>query len=84
VCRAQLTLPDVPGDDAVAILSNSRLLFVQLRKLKVIWQTPFEDLQSLSLEAAGIGLVLRGGTSGPFLPIAEQTGRDWFFKNIGR
>ena len=75
---------DVPGDDAVAMLSNQRLLFVQLRKLKVIWQVPFEELQSLSLEQTGIALILRGGTPGPFLPINEQTGREWFFKNIGK
>ncbi len=75
---------DVPGDDAVSILSNNRLLFVQLRKLRVIWQVPFEELQSLSLEQSGIALILRGGTPGPFLPIGEQTGREWFFKNIGK
>jgi len=76
--------PDVPGDDAVSILSNNRLLFVQLRKLRVIWQVPLEELQSLSLEQSGIALILRGGTPGPFLPIGEQTGREWFFKNIGK
>ncbi|KAL7419546.1 Vacuolar protein sorting-associated protein 13 [Cryptotrichosporon argae] len=75
---------DIPGDDAVAVLSNSRLLFVQLRKLRVIWQVPFDELQSLSLEQNGIALVLRGGTPGPFLPIGEQAGREWFFKNIGK
>jgi vacuolar protein sorting-associated protein 13A/C len=75
---------DVPGDDAVSILSSTRLLLVQLRKLKVIWQVPFEELQSLSLESSGISLILRGGTQGPFLPIADQTGREWFFKNIGK
>ncbi|EIW72804.1 hypothetical protein TREMEDRAFT_25659 [Tremella mesenterica DSM 1558] len=75
---------DVPGDDAVAILSTNRLLFVQLRKLKVVWQVPFEELQSLSLEQTGIALTLRGGTPGPFLPISEQTGREWFFKHIGK
>jgi vacuolar protein sorting-associated protein 13A/C len=74
----------VPGDDAVSILSSARLLFVQLRKLKVIWQVPFEELQSLSLESSGIALILRGGTPGPFLPIADQTGREWFFRNIGK
>ena len=75
---------DVPGDDAVSILSNSRLLFIQLRKLRVIWQVPFEELQSLSLEQTGIALILRGGTPGPFLPIGEQTGREWYFKKIGK
>ncbi|BEI82300.1 hypothetical protein CcaverHIS002_0301680 [Cutaneotrichosporon cavernicola] len=75
---------DIPGDDAVAILSNHRLLYVQLRRMRVIWQVSFDELQSLSLEASGIALVLRGGTPGPFLPIAEQTGREWFFRKIAK
>lgn len=75
---------DLPGDDAVSLLSNNRILYIQLRRLKVLWQVPFEDLQSLSLEANGINLVLRDGRGGPFLPVGEQTAREWYFKQIGR
>lgn len=75
---------DIPGDDAVAILSSMRLLFVQLRKQRIIWQVSFDELQSLSLEQSGIALTLRGGTPGPFLPIAEQSGREWFFRKIAK
>ncbi|WRT64162.1 uncharacterized protein IL334_001091 [Kwoniella shivajii] len=75
---------DLPGDDAVSILSNNRIVQVQLRRLKVIWQVPFEELASLSLEANGINLVNRDGRGGPFLPVSEQTAREWYFKQIGR
>ncbi|WWC86271.1 uncharacterized protein L201_001144 [Kwoniella dendrophila CBS 6074] len=75
---------DLPGDDAVSILSNNRIVQVQLRRLKVIWQVPFEDLASLSLEANGINLLNRDGRGGPFLPISEQNAREWYFKQIGR
>nr|XP_019015055.1 vacuolar protein sorting-associated protein vps13 [Kwoniella pini CBS 10737]OCF53836.1 vacuolar protein sorting-associated protein vps13 [Kwoniella pini CBS 10737] len=75
---------DLPGDDAVSILSNNRIVQVQLRRLKVIWQVPFEELASLSLEANGINLLNRDGRGGPFLPISEQTAREWYFKQIGR
>jgi vacuolar protein sorting-associated protein 13A/C len=75
---------DIPGDDAVALLSDQRLALMQLRKMKLIWDVPLSEMQSLSLEDGGIGLVLRGGQSGPFLPISDRTGRDWLFKNIGK
>nr|XP_018267277.1 vacuolar protein sorting-associated protein vps13 [Kwoniella dejecticola CBS 10117]OBR89435.1 vacuolar protein sorting-associated protein vps13 [Kwoniella dejecticola CBS 10117] len=75
---------DLPGDDAVSILSNNRIVQVQLRRLKVIWQVPFEELASLSLEANGINLTNRDKRGGPFLPITEQTAREWYFKQIGR
>nr|ODO02780.1 vacuolar protein sorting-associated protein vps13 [Cryptococcus depauperatus CBS 7855] len=75
---------DLPGDDAVSILSNNRILQVQLRNLRVIWQVPFEELQSLSLEVSGVNLVNRDGRGGPFLPIPDRSVREWYFKQIGR
>lgn len=75
---------DIPGDDAIAILSNNRVLHVQLRKLKKIWGVPFEDLQSVSAEPTGIAFIYRDGKGGPFLPIPDVQARQWFFKAIGK
>jgi vacuolar protein sorting-associated protein 13A/C len=75
---------DVTGDDAVALLSNNRIIFVQLRKLKELWMVPFEDLQSVSAEPTGIAFIYRDGKPGPFLPISDAQGRQWFFKAIGK
>ena len=75
---------DVPGDDAVTLLSNERLVLFQLRKLKLVWQVSFAELSSLQLEERGIALMLRGEQPGPFIPIPDKTGRDWLFKNIGK
>lgn len=75
---------DVPGDDAVTLLSNQRLCLFQLRKLKLIWEVPFSEVGSLSLAEGGIGVILRDKSPGPFIPIPDRTGRDWFFKNIGK
>lgn len=68
----------------MAILSNNRILSVALRKLKVIWTVPFEELHSLSLESNGIHLIWRGNKPGPFLAITDPSSRDWFFKAIGK
>ena len=68
----------------MTLLSDQRLVLFQLRKLKLIWQVSFGELASLSLEERGIGLILRGGQPGPFIPIPDKTGRDWLFKNIGK
>jgi vacuolar protein sorting-associated protein 13A/C len=75
---------DVPGDDAIAILSNNRVIFAQLRKLKQIWGISFEELQSVSAEPNGIAFTYRDGKAGPFLPISDAQGRQWFFKAIGK
>ena len=75
---------DIPGDDSVSILSNKRILHIQLRKLRMLWEVPFAELASLSLESSGIALYARDGKPGPFLPIPEKTGREWYFRHIGR
>lgn len=75
---------DTPGDDSVAILSNNRILSVSLRKLKVGWTVPFEELASLSLESDGIALIWRDGRPGPYMAIPDKAGRDWFFKAIAK
>lgn len=68
----------------MSILSNKRILNVQIRKLREIWEVSFEDLASLSLESSGIALFSRGGKPGPFLPVSEKAAREWYFRHIGR
>jgi len=68
----------------VSILSNNGIFNVQLKKLRVLWHVPFYQLGSLSLESSGIALYTREGKHGPFLAISEKTGREWYFRQIGR
>jgi len=66
------------------------MLLVKITKLKLQWDVPFVDLSSVSLEPSGISLSLkerdggRSGGDGPFLAIADQTARLWFFQHIER
>lgn len=52
--------------------------------MRQIWAMAFTDLGSLSLESTGISLFTRDGKNGPFIPISEKSGREWFFRQIGR
>jgi vacuolar protein sorting-associated protein 13A/C len=77
---------DIPNDDddIVALLTETRILLIRSRRLKVGWDVPFSDLASINLEKHGIGLVLRGNVTGPFLPLPDQSARLWLFRNIER
>lgn len=73
---------DLTGDDSVLILTTTRILLIRSTTLRVLWEVPFEELQTISLEPGGIGLVLRGDVGGPFVPVAEASERGFLFKHI--
>ncbi|KWU46731.1 hypothetical protein RHOSPDRAFT_14825 [Rhodotorula sp. JG-1b] len=80
---AHLDLPS-SDDTLVVILTTVRILLVRVNKLKVGWDVPISDLATISLEASGITLVLRGNVPGPFLAIADQSARLWLFRHLER
>ncbi|GAA6061937.1 hypothetical protein JCM10212_001505 [Sporobolomyces blumeae] len=77
-------------ETVVCILTTTRMLLVRIHKLKLQWDVPFVDLNSVSLEPSGISLSLkdrdggRSGGDGPFLAISDQAARFWFFHHIER
>ncbi|GAA5952650.1 hypothetical protein JCM21900_006060 [Sporobolomyces salmonicolor] len=80
---AHLDLPS-SEDTLVVILTTTRILLVKVNKLKVGWDVPISDLATISLEASGITLVLRGNVPGPFLAIPDQSARLWLFRHLER
>ncbi|GAA6006460.1 hypothetical protein JCM10207_004941 [Rhodosporidiobolus poonsookiae] len=80
---AHLDLPS-SEETLVVILTTTRILLVKINKLKVGWDVPIADLQTISLESTGITLVLRGGVSGPFLAVPDQSARTWLFQHCSR
>ncbi|GAA5969299.1 hypothetical protein JCM11641_007543 [Rhodosporidiobolus odoratus] len=80
---AHLDLPS-SEDTLVVILTTTRILLVRVNKLKVGWDVPISDLATISLEAAGISLVLRGNVPGPFLAVPDQSSRLWLFSHFQR
>ncbi|BGP21450.1 Vacuolar protein sorting-associated protein 13 [Rhodotorula toruloides] len=80
---AHLDLPS-SDDTLVVILTTTRILLVRVNKLKVGWDVPISDLATISLEASGITLVLRGSVPGPFLAIPDQSARLWLFRHLER
>ncbi|TPX30777.1 hypothetical protein SmJEL517_g05746 [Synchytrium microbalum] len=45
-------------EDLVAIVTANRILMIRVKRLKVDWDVPFEDLQLIRSENAGISLVI--------------------------
>jgi vacuolar protein sorting-associated protein 13A/C len=74
---------ELPREDVVVILTYSRIMLIKSKKLTSEWDVPLKDIQTISKERTGLSLTLRGGTNGPFIPVAEESSRNFLYKKIG-
>ncbi|KAH9220013.1 hypothetical protein DL95DRAFT_520355 [Leptodontidium sp. 2 PMI_412] len=74
---------ELPREDVVVILTYSRIMLIKSKKLTSEWDVPLKDIQTISKERTGLSLTLRGGTNGPFIPVAEESSRNFLYRKIG-
>ena len=74
---------ELPREDVVVMLTYSRIMLIKSKKLTSEWDVPLKDIQTISKERTGLSLTLRGGTNGPFIPVAEESSRNFMYRNIG-
>jgi vacuolar protein sorting-associated protein 13A/C len=74
---------ELPREDVVVMLTYSRIMLIKSKKLISEWDVPLKDIQTISKERTGLSLTLRGGTNGPFIPVAEESSRNFLYRKIG-
>ncbi|KAL9128311.1 MAG: hypothetical protein Q9217_002989 [Psora testacea] len=74
---------ELPGKDMLVMLTYNRIMLVQMKKLRTEWDIKLNDIQTISKERTGMSVTLKGGTNGPFIPIADEESRNWLYKQIG-
>jgi len=74
---------ELPREDVVVMLTYSRIMLIKAKKLTSEWDVPLKDIQTISKERTGLSLTLRGGTNGPFIPVAEESSRNFLYQKIG-
>ena len=73
---------ELPGKDMMVLLTYNRIMLVRSNKLTTEWDIKLSDIQTISKERTGMGITLKGGTNGPFIPVAEESARNWLYKHI--
>ena len=73
---------ELPREDMVVMVTYARILLIRSRKLTSEWDVPLKDVQTISKERTGLSLTLRGGTNGPFIPIADESGRAFLYRMV--
>ncbi|EEP80464.1 conserved hypothetical protein [Uncinocarpus reesii 1704] len=70
------------GKDMLVLLTYNRIMLVRSKKLATEWDIKLTDIQKISKERTGMGITLKGGANGPFIPVQEESSRNWLYKQI--
>jgi vacuolar protein sorting-associated protein 13A/C len=68
--------------DRLVMLTYSSILLVKSKRLHTDWDVALRDVQTISKERTGIGITLKGGTNGPFIPVGDEQARNWLYRQI--
>ncbi|KAL9612615.1 MAG: hypothetical protein Q9167_002785 [Letrouitia subvulpina] len=73
---------ELAGKEMMVMLTYNRIIMVRMKKLKMEWDIKLNDVQTISKERTGMSVTLKGGTNGPFIPVQEESSRNWLYKQI--
>lgn len=73
---------ELPGRDMIVLLTYDRIMLVRSNKLRFEWEIKLTDIQTISKERTGMSITLKGGANGPFIPVQDESGRNWLYKQI--
>ncbi|KAF2749676.1 vacuolar protein sorting-associated protein 13 [Sporormia fimetaria CBS 119925] len=73
---------ELQGDDKLVMLTYNDILLVRAKSLRSEWDVELRDIQTISKERTGMGITLKGGTNGPFIPVADESSRNWFYRQV--
>lgn len=73
---------ELPGRDMIVMLTYDRILLVRSDKLRSEWEIKLTDIQTISKERTGMSITLKGGANGPFIPVQDESSRNWLYRQI--
>ncbi|PYH34659.1 membrane morphogenesis protein VPS13 [Aspergillus neoniger CBS 115656] len=73
---------ELPGRDMLVMLTYDRIILVRTKKLRTEWDMRLTDIQTISKERTGMSITLKGGANGPFIPVQDESSRNWLYRQI--
>ena len=73
---------ELQGKDMLVMLTYNGIMLVRTKSLKTEWDVPLKDVQTISKERTGLSIFLKGGANGPFVPVADEGARNWFYRQV--
>ncbi|KAF2849874.1 vacuolar protein sorting-associated protein-like protein vps13 [Plenodomus tracheiphilus IPT5] len=73
---------ELQNKEMLVMLTYNGVMMVRTKKLQTEWDVPLKDVQTISKERTGLGITLKGGTNGPFIPVGDEGSRNWFYRQV--
>ena len=73
---------EISGKDMLVMLTYNGIMLVRTKKLQTEWDVLLKDIQTISKERTGMSITLKGGTNGPFIPVGDESARNWFYRQV--
>ncbi|KAL5336775.1 hypothetical protein BJX70DRAFT_400270 [Aspergillus crustosus] len=73
---------ELPSRDMLVMLTYDRIMLVRSKKLETEWDIRLTDIQTISKERTGMSIMLKGGANGPFIPVQDESARNWLYRQI--
>lgn len=73
---------ELSGRDMLVMLTYDRIMLVRTRRLQTDWDIRLTDIQTISKERTGMSITLKGGANGPFIPVQDESARNWLYRQI--
>ncbi|KAF2654929.1 vacuolar protein sorting-associated protein 13 [Lophiostoma macrostomum CBS 122681] len=73
---------ELQGKDMLVMLTYNGIMLVRTKRLQTEWDVPLKDVQTISKERTGMSITLKGGTNGPFIPVGDESSRNWFYRQV--
>ncbi|KAJ5297564.1 hypothetical protein N7508_007813 [Penicillium antarcticum] len=73
---------ELPGRDMLVLLTYASIMLVRTKKLYTEWDIRLTDIQTISKERTGMSITLKGGANGPFIPVQDESSRNWLYRQI--
>jgi vacuolar protein sorting-associated protein 13A/C len=73
---------ELQGEEKLVMLTYNNIMLIRTKRLQTEWEIKLPDIQTISKERTGMSVTLKGGTNGPFIPVADEQSRNWFYKQV--
>lgn len=73
---------ELSNKELIVMLTYNHIMLVRAKKLRTEWDMKLSDIMTIRKEKTGMAIVLKSNVNGPYIPIAEESGRNWLYKQI--
>lgn len=73
---------ELSNKELIVLLTYNHIMLVRAKKLRTEWDMKLSDIMTIRKERTGMAIVLKSNVNGPYIPISEESSRNWLYRQI--